>query len=114
MTLTVADIVRPDGLVSRSFVQSAAGTDAALIADPGAGYAVKIVSLVVSVDDLAGTLKLTSGSTDLTGPMALEGAVWFQGSSRNPFMYGVASEAVGLVSTGGVAAGTIVFRNVPA
>jgi hypothetical protein len=114
MAITTEDVLRRDGVVQRSFAMSGAGTET-LIADPGDGQRVAIINMLASLD-VAGTLALLAGSTDIVAPMPLAGGVpfAFRSNVRSPFLEAKSSEAVSIVTATGKASGVVSFRIVPA
>ena len=89
--------------------QAAAGTTA-VVAAPGAGYHIEVISYSLSMTP-AGTYQWKSATTALTGNMPL-GAAPFQakGDSDNPVLVCAANEALNLVSVTGAADGNLVYQ----
>jgi hypothetical protein len=104
-------VSRRDGTVQVSFEQDAAGAGT-LVADPGDGVRVILVSFFVSLD-ASGSVKFTGGDTgDLCGDLSLGAGVpiGYRGNTRSPALEAAKSEALGITSVTGKASGWIVYR----
>ncbi len=105
MTLTLGTpIARPDGLIQRSFSQSAAGTADELVAAPAAGYKVQIIDLVLSMS-VTGTALLVG----LTGALDVVAGYPANLIGNKPINQAAAT-AVGLTTTTGAARGYVVYK----
>ena len=116
MTITVGTpIERRDKTLQASFEQSAAGATDELVADPGDGYRIVLISIIASMNAI-GTMALKSGSDQMTGDMDLAAGVpWgFKGSVRNPFLECAPSEALILRTVTSAANGVIIYKVIPA
>ena len=112
MTITVGTPVkRRDGSLQVSFSQSAAGAADELVADPGDGYRVVVISILASLS-VAGTLALKSAANTLTGALDLGAGVPFgwKGSYRQPMAECNNSESFVLSMVIGAVKGILVYR----
>lgn len=89
--------------------QGGVGTTS-LVSAPGAGLRIKVIhmKLTLSID---GTVKFTSGGTDLTGAMDIAGKGGFveNGSVQEPVLESDVNSALSIVTTGGMAKGNLVY-----
>lgn len=112
MAITIGTpIYRRDGTWQASISQSAPAAAEQLVADPGDGYVVQLISVIGTLD-ADGTVTFLSGAATLTGAMdvaAKTGIAW-RGTKDSPFLEAGNSEALKVTTTGGSLRGTIVYR----
>lgn len=92
-----------------TIAQAVAGTTQ-LVAAPGAGLKVKLLSYEFTLS-AAGTAKFVSGASDLTGAfdIAANGGISAQGTPEAHLLEGAANTALSIVTTGGAARGKISY-----
>lgn len=106
---------RNDGKTQVAFTQDAAGQASVLLADPGADYRNELYSVTVTMS-AAGTLQFKSGATVLTGAFSLPASVPYTFESNDPdtpWLEGVESEDLNIVTTVGLAVGVCLVKTVP-
>lgn len=92
--------------------QGAPGTTQLVAASSGNKH--KIVGVILTLD-AAGTLKFIDGSGDLTGPMSLpaSGGFMMPGVLTFPLVETGVNSALSVVTTGGKAAGVVLYVTEP-
>lgn len=112
MALTITPTVRRrDGTVQVMFSQSAAAAADEMVAAPGAGQRIVVISVLASLD-VAGSFQLLSAANALTGAIALGAGVPFgwRGSVRQPMLECNANEALKLTTVTGKATGVLIYK----
>lgn len=95
-------------VTSVAVAQGAAGTTA-VVAAPGAGFRVVIHGACLTIS-IAGSIKLQSAATDLTGAFDLLAATPFDPcAGADAVLRCAANEALNLVSTTGAAKGVVYY-----
>jgi hypothetical protein len=112
MAITIGTAInRVDGTKQVSFSQSAAGAADEVVADPGDGYRIVVISILAAMS-VAGTLALKSAANPITGAIDLGAGVPFgwKGSIRQPFVECNSSESLVLSTVTGASKGVIVYK----
>lgn len=110
MAETIEVVNRRDGMIQIQVSQSATGNDGAIIADPGDGYRIQIISLVATLDT-DGTLELLSADNPILElDMSARAPFAFRGTRQDPFLECNPSESLNLITAGGAAELTIRYK----
>lgn len=119
MAITIGTpVVRKIGGISQvSISQSAAASGETIVADPGDGFKVVLISLIGTLD-ADGTVKVVGGASgaDLTGAFDIAGktGLAWKGTLREPFLEAAPSEALKITTTGGAFRGVATYKIVTA